>query len=420
MWAAYLRMRHGRSWAGLAVAAGISAACASVLAAEPDPVRVRISAALLDEEIRALLPATLPLPRTLAELGDEGARTMTLAELKYCGVADKGAGRFRAVIRPAAIKAQAFLTASDACQVSLADLAKRGATSSDGADGSAGLVLADLEAAWKSWELKLALAHALVVGKGGRKGAPIAVDKRVDILTVSTSDLRIDTAAGAPIVLHAVPAFAASAIDLAVVMTEGSAPKASNLERSAASNRADMLAGQANLAVEVPLTVANQVLRRLTWTQPLTIPVDRDEIEVRQVSLAGSGSGESARLTVAGTATPRSIRETMQWTLLLGDDPLLVASGRFSARIEDCSGLGTMAAISCNVRNGARGAAAEAFGSALTQRYQGQPVHELASPLGFRFQVSGQRIELRGDLLRFAFGPRGLFASGRMGTVARD
>ncbi|HEY5283638.1 MAG TPA: hypothetical protein VIM14_12685, partial [Polyangia bacterium] len=381
MSAASFRIGQRRFLAGLAVAVGFSAACASVLAAEPDPVRVRISAALLDEEIRAFLPATLALPRTLAELGEEGARTITLAELKYCGATEKGAGRLRAVIRPSATKAQAFLTASDGCQVSLADLAKRGATSSDGSDGSNGLVLADLEATWKSWELKLAIVHALVLGKGARKGAPTTIDKRADIWTVSTSDLRIDTAAGAPIVLHAAPFFVANAIDLAVVMTDGPAPKAATLERAAAGNRGDMLAGQSNMAAEVPLAVANQVLRRLTWTQPLTIPVDRDEVEVRQVSLVGLGNGESARVTVAGTATPRSIRETMQWSLLLGGDPLLVSSGKFSAQFEDCSGLGTMAALSCNVRNGARGAAAEGFGSALTQRYQGQPVHELASPL---------------------------------------
>ena len=93
---------------------------------------------------------------------------------------------------------------------------------------------------------------------------------------------------------------------------------------------------------------------------------------------------------------------------------------QFSGQLEDCSGLGTMAALACNVRNGARGAAAEAFGSGLTQRYQGQAAHELASPFNLRFEVAGQRIELRGDLLRLGFGPRGLTAVGRLGAVLRE
>jgi hypothetical protein len=72
------------------------------------------------------------------------------------------------------------------------------------------------------------------------------------------------------------------------------------------------------------------------------------------------------------------------------------------------------------VRNGARSAAAEGFASALTQRYQGQPAHELASPLNLRFEVAGQRIELRGDLLRLGIGPRGLSAAARLETSVRE
>jgi hypothetical protein len=402
---------------GLAVAIGLLPAWASASAAEHDPVRIRISATLVDDELRSLLPATLALPRALAELDEEGARTLTFAELKYCGATEKGAGRLRAVIRPAATKAQAFLTASDSCLVGLPDLAKRSAASSD---GGAGLVLADLEATWKSWELRVAVVHALVLGKGARMGAPTTFDKRVDILTISTSDFRIDRAVGPPIVLHAAPFFAATTIDLAVAMTEGPPPKATTLERAAASGRSEMLSGQANLAAEVPLQVANQVLRRLTWEQPLTLPVDREEVEIRQVALTGSGVGESARLMASGTATPRAIRETMPWTLTLVGEPLVVSTAHVSGELEDCAGLGTMAAMGCNVRNGARGAAAEAFAATITQRYQGQPAHELASPFGFSFEVAGQRIELRGELLRLGFGPRGLSAAGRMGTVVRD
>jgi hypothetical protein len=411
------QVRHRRFLARLAVAIGFLPAVASARAAEPEPVRVRIAAALIDEEIRAFLPATVPLPRSLAELGEEGARTIALAELRYCGATERAAGRFRAVLRQASGKTQSILSAGDGCQSSLAELAKRGAVGSEDGEGP---VLADLEATWKSWELKLAVVHALVFGKSGRKGTPAAVDKRAEIFAISTSNLRIDTGAGPPIVLYAAPAFAATAIDLALAMTEGAPPRVATLERAAASGRGDLLSGQANIAAEIPLQVANQVLRRLTWTQPLTIPVDRDEVEIRQVSLAGTGAGESARLTASGTATPRSIREIMQWTLALGGNPLVVSTAQFSGQLEDCSGLGTMAALGCNVRNGARGAAAEAFGSSLTQRYQGQPVHQLASPLDLRFEVAGHRIELRGDLLRLGFGPRGLSALGRLGTVARE
>ena len=417
MSAAYSRRRYGRFSAKLALVVGLGPALSAAAAAEPEPVRARISAALVDEQMRALLPAPLPLTRALSELGEEGAKTITLAELKYCGASDKGAGRFRAVTRQGAMgKAQAILTASDSCRAGLSELAKRGV----GGEAGDGFVVADVEAVWKPWEVRLTVAHAVVAGKVGRSGAATHFDKRGEILTIPTSDLRIDTGAGAPIVLYAAPFFAASAIDLAVVMTEGAPAKATTLERAAASGRGDALPGQANIAAEIPLSVANQVLRRLTWAQPLTIPVNGDEVEIRQVSLSASGAGEGSRRTASGTATPRTIRETMQWTLALGGDPLLVSGAQFSAQFEDCAGLGTMAALGCNVRNGARSAAAEGFASALTQRYHGQPAHELASPLNLRFELASQRIELRGDLLRLGIGPRGLSAAARLETSVRE
>ena len=419
MWAARARTRLGFCWAGLTFSLVFLAGRAVAASAETEPVRARLSASLLDEVIHGFLPATLALPRNLADLGDDGARTVILAELRYCGASEKGAGRFRAVLRPAAIKTQSILTASDGCQASLPDLAMRGAMASN---GSAGFVLADLETTWKAWELKLAIAHAVIVGKGGPKAGTTAFDKRAELLSVTTSDLRIDTGAGAPMVLHAAPSFAATAIDLAVAMTDGPPPKAAALEKAAATARGDLVLGQgnANLAAEIPLSLANQILRRLTWTQPLTIALDRDDVEIRQVALTGTGAGKSARLSATGSATPRSLRETMQWTVALGGEPLVVSSAQFAGQLEDCSGLATMAAVTCNLRNGARGAAAEGFGSALTQRYQGQSVHELASPLDLHFQVAGQRIELRGELLQFAFGPRGLAAAGHMASAVRD
>ena len=66
------------------------------------------------------------------------------------------------------------------------------------------------------------------------------------------------------------------------------------------------------------------------------------------------------------------------------------------------------------MRNGARAAAAEAFAAALTQKYQGQFVHDLASPQSLRFNVAGQRIDLRGDLVKTLFSARGLSAAAHL------
>ena len=206
--------------------------------------------------------------------------------------------------------------------------------------------------------------------------------------------------------IYAVPSFLQGGIEVAVALGGGGAPSAP--EKLAGGPRTPSPTGESNAAADVPLAFANQLMRRLTWTQPLVVPVNSDEVEVRSVSLSGEGSGEMARVTLAGQATPASIRETVRWTVTSGGDPMRLSSIQIVAQMEDCSGLSTMAAVGCNVRNGARAAAAEGFAGSLTQRYQGRAIHELASPQTLRFTVAGERFILGGDLVRMTFGTRAI------------
>jgi hypothetical protein len=142
----------------------------------------------------------------------------------------------------------------------------------------------------------------------------------------------------------------------------------------------------------------------------LAIPVNGDTIDLQHLSVAGEGAG----MAVAGNATPRSIGETVRVAIALRGEDLAVSSVRAEARLDDCAGQGGLASVGCNLQNVARNAASDAFASALTQRYQGALVRELASPQTFRFTVAGRRLVLRGDWLRLGFGARGLSATARL------
>ena len=83
------------------------------------------------------------------------------------------------------------------------------------------------------------------------------------------------------------------------------------------------------------------------------------------------------------------------------------------AQLESCSGLGSLAALGCNTRNAGRNAAAAGLGAALTQKYQGQVVRDLAGAQTLRFEVGNRRLELQGDLLHVASGTRALVVAGR-------
>ena len=376
-----------------------------VVAGESDAVRVRVAAALLDQSAQSALPATLTLPR---DLGDDGGKTLVLTEVRYCGTGDKGSGRLRAAgcLGVCEARPRPLLAGDEACHAKLAELAEHAKTG-----GAEGRVLADLDATWKPWELKLSAVRALVTVKDGRPRPMAGLDKRVELLSVPTSDLRIENSSGAPIVLHAVPAFHPGAVEVTIVSADKPPAKPPAAGHGAVEAP---IAGQANISADIPASFANHILRRLTAKQPLTISANGEEVDIENVSLAGEGSGEKSQLTLAGKATPRSVRETMRWTVTAAGEPVRVSSVQMSAQLEDCAGLGTMAALGCNVRNGARATAAEAFGRGLTQQYQGRFVHELGSPQDLRFTVAGQRIELRGELLRTSFGPHGLSAAAHL------
>jgi hypothetical protein len=378
-------------------------------AAEGEPARLRVSSALLDETVQGLLPTIVRLPPAGEPSASNRPTLATMTEIRYCGSTDKGAGRLRAVLRLESPAGEpAFLLGKSGCQDGLADVAKRIGESNE----DPGIAVADVEAVWKPWDVRLSVVRAEGTTKTAKARLASLLEKRRELLTLSTGDARIQTDSG-PITLYTVPTFVAGGVEIAVVLGGGGAPPSP--ERLVGGNRGLNITGDANAAAEIPLSFANQVLRRLTSAQAMTIPVNGDEVEVRNASLSGEGGGEGARLTLTGQATPASVRETVQWTVSTSGDPMKVAFFQLAPQLEDCGGLGTLAAVACNVRNGARAAAAQALASSLTQRYQGAFVHDLASPRTLRFSLAGERFVLTGDLLRMALGARGVSVTAKLG-----
>jgi hypothetical protein len=403
-------MRTSRRLESLAIFVLVSSYGATAAqAAEGEAARVRFSAALLDETVRGLLPTMIRLPPPSGEPSPDNRPTLaTMTELIYCGASEKGVGHFRALLRLESEPAPAaLLVGRNGCQGDLADLAKRVGESNE----AAGIAVAELDATWRPWEIHFVVARVEGTTKTSKTRLVAVLEKRRELLVVQTGDVRIQAESG-PLPLYAVPSFAAAGIEVAIVLGGAGAP--SSPEKLAGSPRGPFPNGDSNVSADVPLSFANQLLRRLTWNEPMLVPVNRDEVEIRNVSLSGEGSGERARVTLTGQATPSSIRETVRWTVAAAGDPMRLSSIQIAAQMEDCAGLGTMAAVGCNVRNGARSAAAEGFAGSLTQRYQGRAVHDLGSPQTLRFTVAGERFILSGDLLRMTFGARGISIAARL------
>jgi hypothetical protein len=233
-------------------------------------------------------------------------------------------------------------------------------------------------------------------------------------LVLATSGLRTVTAAGDVLTFHVAPWFGPDAVDLAVLNGDNGAGPPS--ARPTVGGRTMVFAGAStNIVAEFPYGFANQILRQLTATRPLAIPVDPDVMDLQNVSLAAAPNG----LMVTGFVTPRSVHETARLTVLAGGDEARVASVRSEAQLENCAGLGTLAAMACNARNAGRGAAAAGLSAALTQKFQGQLLRDLAGPQAWRFDVGGDRrdrghwIEIQGALQHVTPGGRGVSLGGR-------
>jgi hypothetical protein len=410
-------VKHGATCACLFGALlQIPALSAMAFAGDAEPARVRVSTALLDEAIRGVLPATILLPAGSGEAPGEPATPAQLTEARYCGVTDRGAGKLRMIAQSSAARpGLPMLAGPHACQVSLGDLARRARTEAALADGA---TLLEVEASWRPWDLHLVVVRSVDLSKPTAGHALGPLDRRRELLAIPTGDNRIDTDNG-PIVVFAIPVFVEAGVDLVVFAGAGGAAPSVRSGRLLADARGPRLFGAANAAVEIPGTLANLVLRLLTSNRPISIPAKGDDIELRNLSLSLAGSGDGGRLGLSGDASPRSMRESMRWTLTATGEPLRVSALRMVADQEDCDGLGTMAAVACKVRNGARTAGAEALATSLTQRYQGQMVHELAGAQDLHLSVAGQRLGLRGEIVRMGVGPRGLWVAARLFPTGR-
>lgn len=389
---------------------------AAVAAPSAEPARVRVATALLDETVARHLPLEVVWPALQGSSPDAGVegppQAALLTELRYCGPTERGSGRLRAVVRWGALgTAPAVLTGADACRQALGDLARQVRTEGEGAS-DAGAAVVDLEATWRPWELKLSLVRAVTppAPSPPRPSPPrplAAVEVRRDLLTLQTSGLRLVPNSGEPQTLNVAVGFVPDGLELgALVAADGAgAPDA----RLVASGGAPPLQAGSNVAIDLSHATANQLLRQVGGAGPIAVPVERDVIDVQDLSIAPAG----ATAVVTGNATPRSLRETARLTVVVGGAELKVLSLRADAQLENCGALGALAAIACNTRNAARNTVA-ALATAASQKYQGRLVREVAGAQSLSLDVATVRLSLSGELVRTTLGPRGLLLWGRL------
>ena len=298
------------------VAGAFVAALASAPVAGAEPSRAgdpgeRAEALLLGGAINRFVARQLPT--TFSIRGDRdagiGAQEVTLVDARYCGAKEKGQGRLIGVLRPAGGEAPALPALDGAdCRGKLEEVARRLASAPNVGAGAGAVAAVELLASWAPSELRVAIGDVASAGEGGRPLARTLARAKAagPLATADTSGLRLETERGSSLNLDVALSFLKGGDGVLATLT----PACPGC--SAPAPRAPVIATPAGAPadtdgiVAATLRFANRVVALYSSDGPLVLEVNRQDVEIRGLQLAG-GDGTLA-LTGPGDVAP-ALRE---------------------------------------------------------------------------------------------------------------
>jgi hypothetical protein len=355
----------------------------------------RAEALLLGGAVNRFVAKQLPVTLRLRGKRAAGIAPLdvTVVEARYCGALDAGHGRLVALLRTGteARAAAPQLTGAGDCQDKLDDVVKRIPAGADD------VALVEIVAEWVPSQLRLTIGNAAAAGPGAAAlSAALARTKEVGPLeTLDTSGIRLATQRGATLDLDLAISFlkAGDAVlgtfTVATPDAPGRAPPPPFLDPAGAPAGTEAIAG-------ATFPFAQRIVNLYGQDGPLVFQLEGQPIEVRDLKLWG----KDGQLALGGRATSRSMKESQRLVIESAGPDLKIAEVRATPELEDCSAATSLNALGCSARNAARSAAATALASAMTARYQGQPLRNLVTPPPYSLEIGGRHLTLRTVPLR--------------------
>jgi hypothetical protein len=374
-----------------AVAASASGHPSVARAGEGEAARALVGTALLEQLIRARLPAVVPLP---ARAGGGGG-SASVIEARLCAPDKGGRGHVLTVLvtgAPSGRPGAGSLRPSEDCQASLDAVAQRLLP----AVGAPAVAVADLAIAFRPGEIRFSIEKTAVAAEKGAAAAETlrALGSKTALPAAPLADLKVPMDSGPPLVLGVGLDWRREGVGVAVALG-GTAGRP--------GGRADLASAVpgTSLCAELPLTFVSALLAAVQRRGPFEVRLDSEIVEVTDVRVTAQGAG----LQVTGMATPRSVRQPLRVAADLAGEDLQIAEVRVDAELEDCSGVGLLQKVGCNARNAARSAAAEAVAAGLRQQYRGRLVRDFVGGQRIDLGLAGQPLPLQAEVLRL--GARG-------------
>ncbi len=341
------------------------------------PLRAVLLPRLIPDAIRQMLPIVFDSPA--AGAADLVPQKVSVVSMVYCGGASNAAANAYAVglVVPGAAPALSSpaLHTID-CAAPLANVAARLMNPNN---GPAWLEVIRLRASWVPWRMTLVVADAAGTAKPGYTAPNLK--GLGQIAAYNTSGIRILAGRGSNVAFDLAIAFPGSAIIAVAFPSRQVSNPAPYLNDPAVANEIAIAPAMSNVILDAQYTFVNQVLQLYGSTFDIPLPIEgvTETITAKNVKIAGADN----TMTVTGDLEYRSIDYAASMNCE-GDD-LAVHQVTLDPPSANCNQQDLMERLQCQGQGVAMYGSSKALASAITQYYQGQPLHvsTQAHPLDF-------------------------------------
>jgi hypothetical protein len=359
----------------LLVAPVVASAQPAVASAQSvPPLRVLLLPRLIPDAIRQMLPIVFDSPGNDAAIAPQ---KITVVAMVYCGGDSAGGANAVGVAVPGPAQAlpSTVLHTID-CNAPLADVAARVINAGAGPDW---LEVIKLRAAWAPSRMTLAIADAAGTAKPGFTAPNL---RSVGLIkSYNTSGIRILTGRGSNVGFDLAIGFPGSAITVVAFPGGRVSNPALYLDDPAIGNKIANAPALSNVIVEAQYSFINHVLQLYGSTFDIPLPVEgvTETMTAKNLTVAGADNV----MTIAGNLEYRTLDNAAS-VRCEGDD-LTVRQVTLDAPSANCTQDDLMARLQCQSQSVAMYGSSKALAAAITQYYQGQPLHvsTRSQPLDF-------------------------------------
>ncbi len=369
------------------------------------PLRVLLLPRLIPDAIRQMLPIVFDAPPDAAALEPQ---KISVVAMRYCGGAapnaDRGAangydtsrsaasgydtrrsaaesskgvrdvrtasgasGYMIAIAVPGSARAlsSSILAAAD-CTAPLANVAAR--LISSGA-ASEWLEVVKLRASWIPWRLTLTVADAAGAARPGYTAPNLS--HLGEIQSYNTSGIRLLTGRGRNIGFDLAVSFPGSAINVIAFPHAQVSNPSPYLDDPAISDEIANAPAMSNVIIAAQYTFINQVLRLYGSTFEIPLPVQgvTETMTAKNITVNGADN----LMTVAGNLEYRTLDYAA--SLRCAGEDLTVRQVTLDAPAANCNQDDLMSRLQCQGQSVAMSGSSTALAAAISEYYQGQPLH---------------------------------------------